>query len=194
MTDTLTDSVTGTLADSADNVDAPALATITISLSDPIGMAYRTGDDGEVEQQPITLACALLDRLEARYAQTFAPLVNRMLQDRLAVHIDSVAADLVANAVNTPIRRTNEWGEPTGKETTVRDAIQQQVTTWLTTRAKDYGRGSDDNLGILIKREVEQALAKDMRAAVDAGKAEVAEALKVRAAELFADTLRRVVQ
>lgn len=194
MTDTLAGSLTGTITDTVDPADMPALATITISLNDPIGMAYRPGEDGEAEQAPITLACALLDRLEVRFARMFASQASEMLNNRLAAHVDSVAADLVASAVDTPIKRTNEWGEPTGKETTVREAIQQQVKTWLTTRAKDYGRGADDNLGILIKREVEQALAKDMRAAVDAGKAEVAEAIKVRAAELFADTLRRVVQ
>lgn len=194
MTDTLAGSLAGTITDIADPADVPALAQITISLSDPIGMAYRAGEDGEAEQAPITLACALLDRLEIRFVRMFAAQASEMLNARLSTHIDSVAADLVAGAVDTPIRRTNEWGEPTGQETTVRAAIQQQVTTWLTTRSKDYGRGSDDNLGILIKREVEQALAKDMRAAVDAGKAEVAETLKVRAAELFAETLRRVVQ
>lgn len=189
----MTDTLTGTIPEFADSADVPALAQITISLSDPIGMAYRPGEDGEAEQAPITLACALLDRLEIRFVRMFAAQASDMLNTRLSTHIDSVAADIVASAVDTPIRRTNEWGEPIGKETTVREAIEAQVTTWLTTRAKDYGRGSDDNLGTLIKREVEQALAKDMRGAVDAGKAEVAEALKVRAAELFAETLKRVV-
>jgi len=192
VTDTLAGSLAGTKTDFPDAADVPALAQITISLSDPIGMAmHYDGDDAE--QQPITLASALLDRLEIRFVRMFASQASELLNTRLAAHIDSVAADIVASAVDIPVRRTNEWGEPTGKETTVREAIQQQVTTWLTTRARDYGRGSDDNLGILIKREVEQALAKDMRAAVDAGKAEVLEALKVRAAELFADTLKRVV-
>lgn len=194
MTDTLAGNLAGTITDFADPADVPALATITVSLNDPIGMAYRTGEDGEAEQQPITLACALLDRLEIRFVRMFATQANEMLQQRLSAHIDSVAADIVASAVDTPIRRTNEWGEPSGKETTVREAIEAQVKTWLTTRAKEYGGSTTDNLGTLIKREVENALAKDMRAAVDAGKAEVAEALKVRAAELFADTLRRVVQ
>jgi hypothetical protein len=175
--------------------DIPTLATITVSLSDPIGVTrVPDGDDGTYYEQPVTLAVALLDRLEARLWRDCAVWGKEILTARLSEHIDSVAADIVAAAVDSPIRRTNRWGEPTGPETTVREAIQAEVRTWLTAQADKYGNKGTDNLNTLIQRHVQRELSGEMLQAIAAGKKTVLDEITTKAAELFRDALQKAVK
>lgn len=175
--------------------DIPTLATITVSLSDPIGVTHvPDGEDGNYCEQPVTLAVALLDRLEARLWRECAVWGKEILTARLSEHIDSVAADIVATAVDGPIHRTNKWGEPSGAETTVREAIQAEVRTWLTAKSDMYGRRDSDNLGALIQRHVHRELSGEMMQALAAGKKTVLDEITTKAAELFRDSLQKAIR
>ncbi|GAA0632471.1 hypothetical protein GCM10010174_61920 [Kutzneria viridogrisea] len=172
---------------------APPLAMITVTLADPIG--YRQVDTGDgYRDEPITLASALLDRLEHRFAADFARWGKELLAERLSAHIDSVAADIVATAVDTPVRRTNTWGEPCGPETTVRDLIHSEVRSWLTTTSNGAGRRAETNLDTLLQRHVQRELGGEMLAAIAEGKATVLDSISAHASEVFTSVLRKAVK
>lgn len=171
-------------------VDA-TIATISIDLSTPFGARYSSDSE---EYEPVTLGSELLDRLERRLADGFAAQANKMLQAALADRIKDTAEQLVAEAITRPIRQTNSWGEPTGKETTMREAIHAEVQKWLTSsNSNSYDRNNKQNLAGLIEQAVHKVMANEMAEVIKGEKAKLVTAVREQGAQVLADTLRRVV-
>jgi hypothetical protein len=168
----------------------PPVATITVSLTDTIGTHYQPSTDTD---EPITLADALLDRLEHRIADDLAAWARSRLDTRLDDLIDTVAGDLIAATLDKPLRRTNSWGEPVGQETTVREHIQASITQWLTSRSVDYAGRGENNLDALIRRHVQAEMTGEMRAAITKGKNQILDTIRVQAAAVLTDALRKAI-
>lgn len=110
---------------------------------------------------------------------------------------DDIIAELVRpqveEALEASITRTNSYGEPTGKTTTLREVIVDQAKQWLTKPGNSFGRRDNDtNVQYLIKQEVDRALTTELKAAVQDARSEVTEAVKAKAAEVLTETITKM--
>lgn len=168
-----------------------AIATISIDLSTPFGTRYSSDSE---DYEPVTLGSELLDRLERRLFEGFAAEANKMLQAALAERIKDAAEQLVAEAIAKPVQQTNSWGEPTGKETTLRDAIHAEVQKWLTSsNSNSYDRNNKQNLAGLIEQAVHKVMANEMAEVIKGEKTKLIGVVREQGAKVLAETLRRAV-
>ena len=165
--------------------------TITLSLDTTVGRVYN----GEDEDAPLSLGEALLDRLERRLVASFQAQANQMLSTALAQQVKAKAVELVEEAVNAPIRKTNSWGEATGVETSLRQMLHDEVQSLLTKQSQGYGsRDSKTFIQTLVGSQASVMLEKEFQVALNEGKEQVLAAVKNRAAEVISESLRRAVK
>lgn len=104
--------------------------------------------------------------------------------------IRAALAPLITQALDGSIQRTNDYGEPVGPATTLRDMIVAQVNDSLTKPRKRDGSSfaaKDETLVQAVVREhVERALTKELTEAVAIAKGEVVGAVRSRAADVLA--------
>jgi hypothetical protein len=104
--------------------------------------------------------------------------------------IRTALAPLITKSLEGTIQRTNDYGEPVGPATTLRDMIVAQVNDALTKPRKRDGSSfasKDETLVQAVVREhVERALTNELTEAVAVAKADVVGAVRSRAADVLA--------
>jgi hypothetical protein len=82
---------------------------------------------------------------------------------------------LIAEALTRPLRHTNNYGEPTGPETTLRELILAEVRDMLTRPVNEHGvRTNLTVAGQIIQQQVRDAFRKEVAAEVARAKDRVA--------------------
>lgn len=169
----------------------PLNITITdLTLDTVVGAGY---------EEPHTLADVIVNAaVEKLLKDGDTREISSALAKRIAVIRDEeirakVRAEL-DDAMAKPIRKTNQWGEPTGQgETTLRELILAEAAKFFTEkRSKDsYGSGPKfTDAERVIAELVQGELKKDMAAAFAEEKAKVVAVVQGKAAELLADAVK----
>lgn len=95
--------------------------------------------------------------------------LERRVHELRDEEIRSQIAPLIADALSVPIERTNTFGEPIGKSTTLREVIVAEAKKYWSEPFDSYNsRDKGPKLAVHIRKEVEAAF-----------QAEIADAVKV---------------
>lgn len=152
--------------------------------------------DGEPIEEAQTIEDVILDRaaelMSVRAANaektgysTLRDRVSRISDDEIRARV----VPLVEEAMTTPIRRTNTFGEPTGEATTLRDQIVKVAQDYLSKPVDHYSRDKGTVVQQFIAAEVKKAVDAELKEALAAAKTEVAAAVKNHAATMIQKTI-----
>lgn len=159
---------------------------IVLTLDTSVGYDY--------DDEPISLGDKVVNKLVRNLTEKFEAQAKAQLNAALAVAIEAKATELVDAAIEQPFQKTNNWGEPTGPATTLRDLIDEKIKAFLTARVDSYPRtGSQAYISNLVGNKVAAEMEKEFKEAIQQGKEQLLTAVKGRAAEVISEAMRRAV-
>lgn len=102
------------------------------------------------------------------------------------------ATALVREALAGEIRQTNHYGEPKGEPTTLRDLIRADIAKYLNEKVPERGYGGDRRGGFreLLQHEVDEAMNKELRAAIREAREQVVVKVQEKAAQLIGEAVK----
>lgn len=120
------------------------------------------------------------------------------LRERINSIRDEEIRALVIPAITevfaTPIQRTNNWGDPVGGATTLREVVISEARKILDgTKDNGYGRGQEPLARQLIREMVEKELRAELVAAIKEEREKVVAAVREQAGDLIAEAVKRGV-
>lgn len=169
-----------------------------VDLSTVIGdeIAYSESDTGYTERQARTLgdlvAEKLADRIyagldhERRYelVKTASAERVKLIRERLVPQVEE--------ALSGEIQRTNNYGEPNGQTTTMRELVIAEITRVINASGDRHYNGSEASLITrVVTAEVNRALTTELNAAFKAEKDKVVAVVRAQAAELVAGAVKK---
>lgn len=180
----------------------PVEITLTLDLDAHLSKHIGYDEDGEPIQQAIELedvliglvANKLVDRLVSQRGNWDGAVRERVNQVRDEVIVERITP-LIDDALAAAVQPTNRFGEPSGEPTTLRSVIVQEATAWLTKPTGDsFTRSAKTNVAKLIADEVDRALGRELKTALDQAKADVTAAVKAKGAEVLAQTITEMAR
>lgn len=179
--------------------------SVTVELDFDKLAPYLTGAEGEpigpgsVEGLIVDLAAReLMSQAVGKDRDTWRDVLRRVNTIRDDIIAEQIRPQ-VEEALEASITRTNTYGEPTGKTTTLREVIVDEAKKWLTKTGDDFSssrgpRRGETNVQHLIRQEVDKALTTELRAAVQEAQGDVLETVKPKAAEVLTESIERLAQ
>lgn len=126
------------------------------------------------------------------YAKTLASRIRERLNRIQDEEIRAQVRPLIVEALQQPLRKTNEFGDAIGPETTLRDLVVAEARTlWQKTEQSSHARSRETVLQKAVREEVENAFAKELRETIAAAKSEVLEAVRAQASQVLTETIER---
>lgn len=193
--------------------DQPQTAPIlTVTWDTVIGtraVGEQEHDTGYQDYEDISLGDAVVNALASQLQATVrrdAEQIRQQALRDLRNNIDKVVTQVAREEIQAivrevlagEIRQTNEWGETRGESASLRTLMVKLAKEYLTEpTVNQYGNRADAHKGglrELLRTEVDEALTKELRAAVAEGRALVAEKVRDRAAELFGDVVKQATR
>jgi len=179
----------------------PIEVTLSLDLDKHLASLKGYDSEGDPIEAPTTVEAVVLgmaaDRLIEQMARSGYDWRSDLARRVASVRDDMIAAALrpdVEAALLAPVQKTSNYGDPLGAPTTVRDLIVAKVEEWLTSANRDSyknPRGLTKPQEI-IAGEVDRAMGKEMKDAIDAAKAEVVAAVQAKGAEIMAQTIAKL--
>src|SRR5688572_27698447 len=127
-----------------------------IDLTTVIGeRGYYDHDTEETITQDVTLGDEVAKRIATRLTKDseYPGLRKRFLAIR-DEEIRKAVEPIITEAISGPIQKTNNFGEPTGQTTTLRELIMVETQRLATAGTKnDYGRNSGETVLAKFVRE-----------------------------------------
>lgn len=176
-----------------DGIDGVDLTTV---VGDEI--AYYDPETEETEHRPRTLGDLVAEKLadkiyagldyQQRYELTKTASAERvkLIRERLVPQVEQ--------ALTGEIQKTNNYGEPTGQTTTMRELIIAEVTRVINAKGDRFYSDSDKPLLTrVVTAEVNRALTAELADAFKAEKEKVVAAVKAKAADLIAEAVKQGV-
>lgn len=166
----------------------------SVDLATPIETRYRYDEDGDRESYEVTIGHLVADKVFAALKKddNWGGVHRKFLEIR-DEEIRKAVQPIVTEAIAGPIQKTNNYGEPTGQSTTVRELVMAEASALLTRSADSYGRGSETVLQKFVREQIAAAFTKELAAVVAEEKAKVVAAVRAKAAELIADAVKQGV-
>jgi len=142
-----------------------------------------------------TLGDRIADELVAQFAKSD---LYRGLAERVrTIRDEEIRAQLtpvLAEAINTPIVKTNTYGEATGGSTTLRELIVKEAREHLAHRDQSYNaRDTRTVLQQMIDAAIQSAFKAELADAVKEAREAVVTGLGTTVAEMVADTVRQAL-
>lgn len=159
-----------------------------------------TGEDGP-QYGPMSLYDAIIETAAEKLVKRvttedglkegYLSLVERVRRIRDEM-IREAIAPVIAEALAAPLAKTNEYGETTGPETTLRELIVKKSRDQLQQSKDRYGKPLTI-LSQIMYDEIGSALDKELREAITEAKAEVLVTLREQGARVIADTMKKAL-
>lgn len=176
----------------------PIEVTLSIDLDKHLAKHIGYDEEGDPIQSPSTVEDVVLglvaDKLVATLFREGYDWRGNLTRRVASIRDEQIAAAVrpdVEAALAGTVQKTNSYGDPVGEPTTMRDLIVARVDEWLKSSDRDSFRNPKGltKPQAIIAEQVDKVLAKEMKAAVDAAKAEVVAAVQAKGAELLAQTI-----
>jgi hypothetical protein len=167
------------------------LVTVSdVDLGAEVEQTYRQTGEEDYTPVPVTLADLVAERIaeDVRKDDRYDRLRERVLKIR-DEQIREQVAPLVAAALAAPIQRTNEYGTPQGPAVTMTELITTQVHRYLT----NTGYDRETPVQKLVKEAVGRQFQAELGEVIKAEKDKVVAAVRAKAAELIAESVRQGV-
>jgi hypothetical protein len=184
---------------------APAVPLLTVGWDTVIG-SRQVGYDDETgpEDEPIFLGQLVVDALASQLLGQVQAEADRIRRDALAevrAEVHRVRAEVAREEITAIVRETlsgeviptDPFGYRTGEPTNLRALIVKDVQDYLREPApRDrYSSGREGGFRLLLKAEVDEALAKELADTIRAARKDVAARVKDRAAEIIGSVVER---
>ncbi len=106
--------------------------------------------------------------------------------------IQAEATVIVRDALHGEFQPTNQYGERTSQVTTLRDLIRADVAKYLNEKVPERGYGGDRRGGFreLLQHEVDEAMNKELRAAIREAREQVVVKVQDKAAQLIGEAVK----
>lgn len=158
-----------------------------VDLNTEIGEHYD--EDGD-RIGGFTLAGAVVQKLVKQAArEEYHQELKRRVETIRDEEIRKAVAPMIAEAITTPFRRTNAYGEAKGEEITIREAIVEAAQRWMNGRSDSYS-GKGTNLEVLIRAQVEAAFKAEIAEAVKAAREAVTAQIGGSISKVVTDAVR----
>jgi hypothetical protein len=171
-----------------------------ITLDTVVSERYTQTGEEDYDAGPVTLAELVAEIIADRAIKEglkdgYQSLVSRVADIRDQVIREKVEP-IVDDALTKPFRRTNTYGDPTGKETNLKEIIIDDVGKQLSTGAGVPHRSYDSEppLKKFIRNEIEGTLRKDLSEALNTERKKVITAVRAEGTKLFSEMLERGVR
>jgi len=162
-----------------------------VDLASEVGTRY----DNDGDQVPMTLADKVAARIAAdlRKDQSYGDLRREVLQLRTE-EVRRQLEPIVAEAISGELVQTNQFGDPMGKPTTLRELILKEVGAYLK-RQHESGYRSTGQTVVqkFVQDAVDTVIKKELAEAIVEEKAKVVAAVRAAAADLIADAVKQGV-
>ncbi len=174
---------------------------LTVTWDTVIGSRHVGYDpDSGPEVEPVSLGemvvAGVVERLVAEIKRDADGFGYRgavtAAREAASAAVQEQASTLVSEALSGEIRRTNTYGEPTGEPTTLRDLIRADVAKYLNEKVPERGYGGDRRGGFreLLQHEVDEAMNKELRAAIREAREQVVVKVQEKAAQLIGEAVK----
>lgn len=173
--------------------------TVSIDLDEHLRGQTHYDADGETYSEPTTLEDVVLaEVVRTVVAKLVTDDLYRGLRQKVLEIRDEVIREavtpLVTEAIEASVQPTDHYGEPKGEPTTLRAIIVKNAQDYLSKPSGgDYNRKALAPVQAFIAAEVASTVTKELREALDAGKAEVKQALQEQGAKLIAEAIAKTV-
>lgn len=160
-----------------------------VDLTAAIGEMYDSDLD---RRRPTTLGEAVAEQIVRELMKTDDWRGAKAEVERIRKEIirEKVAAEIAA-VLAEPIQKTNGYGELIGGTTTIRAEVAAMAAEAL--KHGDRYNGNEGAVRKVLREEVNLALVKDFKAAIDEEKAKLIAAARAKAAEMIAEAARQFV-
>lgn len=182
----------------------PVTFTVTLDLDKaltPTGAEYDHDGDLVTSGEPQTLESLVFDQVVRMLVNQVAADQEwaRGMRSRISDIRDGIVTDLLTpiltEAVEASVQPTNTMGQGVCEPTTLHDIIVEKGKAWLGENVDRGGYGNrQTRLDKIIADAVGSAFQRDLLAAVEAGKREILDAVKVNAADMLAKTIAKMAQ
>ncbi len=173
--------------DGLDGVDLHTVIGEQVTQYDEDGVAIQ-GDQltlGDLVAQK--LADKIYSGLDYEHrhqlAKTAAAERVKLIRERLEPQVEE--------ALNGAIRKTNNYGEPTGQTTTMRELVIAEITQVIGAKGDRYSSNQKSLLDTVVNGQVAAALQGELKKAFDAEREKVVAAVRAQAAELVAQAVKQ---
>jgi len=158
--------------------------TIELDLTAFVGNVFQD-ESGEYHDGTSAVREQLIERAAWMIREDVIEDVRKEARKASAPVIEAYVAEIVSATLEGEFRPVNGYGEPSRKATTLREQIGKEASEWLTKKADRYGSGPN-NLEAVVKKVVDQQLARDFTKIIADEKAKIVVQLRNAAAEMLA--------
>jgi hypothetical protein len=173
---TLAVSVTVDLARDRDAMRASIIEAIANKVL--YGVSYD--EDGD--------PCSVPTKISSDLRNAMYKAVNAEVEKHVGPAVEAALAE--------GVQRTNEYGSPRGEKVPLRAVIVEEAQKALGKKVEyrdNYGR-SENVVSAIIRNEVQQALAKDLKGVVEAEREKVQQAVRDEAASIITQAVQRAAR
>lgn len=165
-----------------------SMSATGVDLTTPVGRTFDEYDEG---YRDMTLGEAVAERIsrEIMKDDAYPTLRQKCLEIRDEV-IREQLAPIVEAAITGLTQRTNQWGEPAGAPTSLRDVIVAEVKAYLQRPAEQYNRERVTLVEKFVRDAVDKAIKKELAAVILDEKTKVVAAVRAKAADIIAQAVR----
>lgn len=166
----------------------------SVDLATTIETRSRYDSDGEREDYEVTVGHLVAEMVTKKLSKddSWGGVKKRFLTIR-DEQIRKAVEPIVAEAISGPIQKTNSYGEPTGKTTSIRELVMAEATALLTKSSDSYSRSGETVLQKFVREQIAAAFTKELAAVVADEKAKVVAAVRAKAADLIAEAVKQGV-
>lgn len=117
--------------------------------------------------------------------------LRRKIQDAVTAEVREQAAaatpGIVQQILDGEVIKRDRWGDATGKRTTVKDVVAEEIARSLNNRGRD-------SLDEMIKRAVEHEFKTQLQQLIDAASQPILDAVRAEASAVFTRAAEKAVQ
>jgi hypothetical protein len=140
---------------------------------------------------------AARDLVTENAARLIAKTLGDDIRREVGAQVREQVAQIVEQTMAEGVQETTTWGEPRGEKKPLRQMIVEQATAWMKEQVggDSYSRAArKTRLQAFVAEQVDGVLQKELKTAVDQGKAEVLDRIKANAAAVITETVARMAK
>lgn len=170
-------------------------AIIDAAVNRVLGIAPRATYDEGGEYTGDVPDTRALDRMRAAVAEAIGQRTKAMVEERVPAVIDE--------ALGATFQPMTAWGEPAGKETTLRAMVYEYAKSYCETRVRAdngepdphnyHGGGKTNRLHWIIRKQVDEYVTTGLRDELKSVADEIKPALRERLSAAVSETVNRLL-
>jgi hypothetical protein len=147
-----------------------------------------------VDESPVSLLDMIIERAAAQVVAKLDRDATAYLREKVDGIRDEIIRShiepLVQSAIVKSVQPTDHYGNQKGAPTTLAEAITAAAEKYLREDIGDYNKRRP-RIAYFINEAVDRTVQRELKEALDSGKEEVKAALRMKGADIIAETIAR---